>query len=645
MIPEIGHFSLILAFMCAVCGALLPLMVKKNCLYNYHAKAVQLTRLECAFVLASMLSLFWAFFQCDLSVQYVQQNAHQTLPFYYRLTALWGSHEGSMLLWIQLFCCWRVWVSYRQQALPDTVHASILSLLSILSIGFLLFTLLTSNPFLRFLPQIPVEGSDLNPLLQDPGLIFHPPLLYMGYVGLSVPFAAQMATLFFPEQAKRLATWSRFWVLSAWAFLTIGIVLGSYWAYYELGWGGYWFWDPVENASFMPWLVTAALAHSLIVTQKRQVFQGWTVLLAIYAFGLSLIGTFLVRSGVLTSVHAFAVSPERGLYILAFLTTVLATSLVVFCLRVHFIKRQGQFALISKEIILLVNNIFLVVLASTILLGTLYPLIIDALLGEKISVGAPYFNAVFVPIVLPLVFIMGLAPSINFYQDNIVKKIKNMGLGLFIVLIILCAAGFYTKAWAFSVGVAVAGWLMMATLKLGAKRYHMGRLGAPACWGMLLAHFGIGVVILGLSIAQQFSVEKDLDLAVSEQVTVGDYQIVFRDLRAIQGPNYEGVRAYFDILKQDKLLKTVQPEKRYYIPRNMPMTETAIDSNPLRDIYIALSEPTNDNRWAVRVYYKPFVIWIWLGGLMVALGCFAVLLPTPVRVIQRESNYGIEKTA
>lgn len=620
MTPELGLFSLILALCCAVLLSIMPCIQKKLSIDVYYPLAVRLTKLEFLFTLLSIISLFLAFYYNDLSVQYVQQNSHQTLPIYYRLTAVWGSHEGSMLLWVFLFTTWRFWVSHKKADLSSQAHACILNILGMLSVGFILFVLFTSSPFLRYLPFIPMQGSDLNPLLQDPGLIFHPPLLYMGYVGLSIPFAAQLCTLFYPTQAQQLARWTRFWTLCAWAFLTVGIVLGSYWAYYELGWGGYWFWDPVENASFMPWLVTGALVHSLIVTEKRKIFQGWTVLLAIYAFGLSLIGTFLVRSGVLTSVHAFAVSPERGLYILIFLTLVLSSALAVFCGRVNKIKKQGQFNFASRELVLLINNLFLVVIASTILLGTLYPLIIDALFEEKISVGAPYFNAVFIPLVLPLAFIMGLAPNVKFYQDKLLPHVRAHASLLIILLGIMVYIGISTGSILFPAGVFVGCWVIGSTFKIAFQKFTHNQLKQSSTVGMLIAHLGVGIVILSLSLTSHLSKEKDVDLAVSDKLSFDRYTIEFANLKTVSGPNYEGVQGVFRVDESGKPSKILLPEKRYYVPRNLPMTETAISSNLFRDIYIALSEPTGEDSWAVRIYIKPFVVWIWLGGLLIAFG-------------------------
>lgn len=626
MIPELGHFSLILAFCCACSLALLPIGLKAIPIDRFNAIAIKLTWLQLCLVLFSLASLFWAFYSNDFSVQYVQANAHHNLPFYYRLTALWGAHEGSMLLWVGIFCIWSYWVSKKRADLPVPVHSILLCILGMLSVGFILFLLLTSNPFIRILPISPIEGGDLNPLLQDPGLIVHPPLLYMGYVGLCVPFASQLCVLFFPQYGQILARWTRTWALSAWAFLTVGIVLGSYWAYYELGWGGYWFWDPVENASFMPWLVTAALVHSLIITDKRGIFQAWTVLLAIYAFALSLIGTFLVRSGVLTSVHAFAVSPERGLYILIFLSVVIATALAIFCARVHIIKNQGYFKAVSKELILLLNNLFLVAIASTILLGTLYPLFIDALFAQKISVGAPYFNAVFIPMILPLILIMGLAPNIHFYQDKLWPHIKAHAL-LFALLLILCVfLWLYSHSLLFCIGMVIGGWLILATLKVGFEKYQKSMLSRSNTIGMLTAHLGVGIFILGVSLSSHLSIERDVDISVEEMVEIAPYRFRFVELKKVTGPNYEGVRAKFWVEKGGHKIKTLHPEKRYYIPRNMPMTETAIAHSPFRDLYIALSEPTANGAWAVRIYVKPYIIWIWIGGLMIAVGAALSLL-------------------
>lgn len=626
MIPEVGHFALILAF-CSACGlVILPLGYRTYPMPFLHAFAKKLTQLQCFFMILAFLALSWAFLNHDFSVQYVQENSHHLLPFYYRLTAVWGAHEGSMLLWVMLLSLWAGWVSFQKKPLNAQVHTTILSLLGMICSGLFLFLLLTSNPFLRWLPFFPQEGSDLNPLLQDFGLIVHPPLLYMGYVGLGVPFAAQLSALFYPQAQATLIRWMRPFVLTAWAFLTLGIALGSYWAYYELGWGGYWFWDPVENASLMPWLVTAALVHSLIVTEKRKRFQAWAILLAIYAFALSLIGTFLVRSGVLTSVHAFAVSPERGLYILIFLTLVIGGALTLFCVRLSALKKSDALLKPSKELLLLMNNVFLVVIASTILLGTLYPLIIDALFSEKISVGAPYFNAVFIPMVLPLVILMGIAPSMRFYEDKIMPHLRSHKGMILLLAGAGVGIGFYTQSLAFTAGCLVGLWLLMSTLRLGWNRWRENLLGSRTL-GMLIAHAGIGVVILGLSFSHQWSIEKELELSVGDKMVLGPYEVTFQSLRPLKVANYEGLQAAFVLKRQGKRVATLYPERRFYIPRQLMMTETAIHTNPFRDIYIALSEPTGQNRFAVRLYLKPFIVWIWLGGVMVALGALLSALP------------------
>jgi len=632
MIPELGHFSLILSLCCAVSCCVLPLVLQKRTAQTINLLSIRLIRLHVIFMLLSFAALLWSFYVHDFSVSYVQQNAHQNLPWYYRLTALWGGHEGSMLLWTTLLAAWTGMVARHPQRLDIKAHTAILAILAALSCGLILFLLCTSNPFTRILPVVPTDGSDLNPLLQDPGLIFHPPLLYMGYVGLAVPFAAQMCALFYPEQHKKLAQWTRYWTLVAWGFLTIGIVLGSYWAYYELGWGGYWFWDPVENASFMPWLVTAALVHSLMITEKRDSFQAWTILLAIYAFSLSLIGTFLVRSGVLTSVHAFSVSPERGLFILAFLSIVIGCALFVFCLRVNKVKGYSEairFSVVSKESVLLLNNIVLVIVASTVLLGTIYPLVIDAIFAEKLSVGPPYFNMVFIPMMLPLLVIMAVAPSLKYYQD----KFKNIWQPYKLLFLLVVGAGlgaiFYSQSFWFASGLFVGLWVVLSTLFGAIKKYRMQpqSFKQPKIWGMLSAHLGVGLLVLGLCLSHQFSIEKDVDISLEETLTIGTYTFEFQKLEPIKGPNYEGVRATFQVYKGQKYFSQMFPERRYYIPRELPMTETAIDTNLMRDLYIALSEPTSAQSWAVRIYVKPFICWIWLGGIFVAIGALLSAVP------------------
>ena len=572
--------------------------------------------------------LTYAFMTDDFSVAYVANNSNSALPWYYKFSAVWGAHEGSLLLWALILAGWTFAVAIFSRQLPEEMLARVLGVMGLISIGFLLFLIATSNPFERLLPQMPADGRDLNPLLQDFGLIVHPPMLYMGYVGFSVAFAFAIAALLGGRLDAAWARWSRPWTLVAWAFLGAGIALGSWWAYYELGWGGWWFWDPVENASFMPWLVGTALIHSLAVTEKRGVFKSWTVLLAIAAFSLSLLGTFLVRSGVLTSVHAFATDPERGVFILVFLLMVVGGSLTLFAMRAPVVKSQVGFGLWSRETLLLVNNLLLVVATAMILLGTLYPLLLDALSGAKLSVGPPYFNAMFVPLIGALMLTLGVGILVR-WKDTPLKWLLGMLTPVLITSVVLGGLGsllFGDFNWAVLAVSLLAAWVVIAGVRdLLDKTRHKGlfkgmRSLAPSYWGMHLAHLGLAVCAIGVVLTSHQSAERDLRLAPGESLSLGGYEFVFEGAVHHEGPNFTSDKATIRVLDGDKQIATLHPEKRLYTVQQMPMTEAGIDAGFTRDLYVALGEPLGDGAWAVRVHIKPFVRWIWLGALMMGLG-------------------------
>jgi cytochrome c-type biogenesis protein CcmF len=536
------------------------------------------------------------------------------------LSAVWGGHEGSLLLWIFLLSTWTFLVAQLSKSLDDFMVARVIGVLGLVITGLLLFILFTSNPFERLFPAAQ-DGRSLNPLLQDPGLIFHPPMLYMGYVGFSVAFAFAIASLLSGRLDAAWARWSRPWTTAAWIFLTLGIALGSWWAYYELGWGGWWFWDPVENASFIPWLVGTALLHSLAVTEKRGGFKSWTVLLAITAFSLSLLGTFLVRSGVLTSVHAFATDPGRGIFILIFLSLVVGSSLALYAWRAPKSTMGGKFSLTSRETFILLGNVFLVVSAASVLLGTLYPLLIDALHLGKISVGPPYFNSVFVPVMAPLLVLMGIGPWTNWKNTNLAAVIKRLWIAALVavlaaIIIPMLMGGF---TWLTGLGFLLAFWVIASGCM---QIVRQARVGKPtrSFMGMQVAHLGIAVFVIGVTMVGGYEQEKDVRMAIGDTVTVGGYQIQMTGIGEVPGPNYLAVRGTFALMRDGKVEATLRPEKRNYFSSTMPMTEAAIDTGLTRDIYVSLGEALEDKSWAVRVYYKPFVDWIWGGCLLMALG-------------------------
>ncbi len=628
MIPELGHLAMILALCLACVQGTLPLIGAWRGDRQWMSLAQPAAWGQFAFLAFAFACLTYAFMVDDFSVSYVAQNSNSALPWYYKFSAVWGAHEGSLLLWAFILSAWTFAVSVFSRQLPEEMLARVLGVMGLISIGFLLFLIVTSNPFDRLLPQSPMDGRDLNPLLQDFGLVVHPPMLYMGYVGFSVAFAFAIAALLGGRLDAAWARWSRPWTLVAWAFLGIGIALGSWWAYYELGWGGWWFWDPVENASFMPWLVGTALIHSLAVTEKRGVFKSWTVLLAIAAFSLSLLGTFLVRSGVLTSVHAFATDPERGVFILVFLLVVVGGSLTLFALRAPVVKSQVGFGRWSRETLLLINNLLLVVATAMILLGTLYPLLLDALSGAKLSVGPPYFNAMFVPLMAALLLALAVGILVR-WKDTPLRWLLGMLTPVLIVSAVLGGLGalaFGDFHWAVLAVSFLAAWVVLASVRdLLDKTRHKGLLNgvrslAPSYWGMHLAHIGLVMCALGVVLTSQQSAERDLRLAPGESLELGGYQFVFEGAQHHEGPNYTSDRATIRVLDGDREITVLHPEKRLYTVQQMPMTEAGIDAGFTRDLYVALGEPLGDGAWAVRVHIKPFVRWIWLGGLMMAFG-------------------------
>ncbi|QWE22197.1 heme lyase CcmF/NrfE family subunit [Polynucleobacter sp. AP-Jannik-300A-C4] len=620
MIPEFGHYALILALCVAILQGILPLVGAHQSRREWILLARPAAQTVFLLLAIAFVILAWSFYTNDFSVLYVADHSNSQMPVIYRLGAVWGGHEGSLLLWVFLLSTWTFLVAQLSKALDEFMVARVIGVLGLVITGLLLFVLLTSNPFERLLPAAQ-EGRSLNPLLQDPGLVFHPPMLYMGYVGFSVAFAFAIASLLSGRLDAAWARWSRPWTTAAWVFLTLGIALGSWWAYYELGWGGWWFWDPVENASFIPWLVGTALLHSLAVTEKRGGFKSWTVLLAITAFSLSLLGTFLVRSGVLTSVHAFATDPKRGIFILIFLVLVVGSSLTLYAWRAPKSTLGGKFSFTSRETFILLGNVFLVVSAASVLLGTLYPLLIDALHLGKISVGPPYFNSVFVPIMIPLLVLMGIGPWTNWKNSNLVDVIKRLWIAALVAVIAAALIPFTMGefTWLSSLGFLLAFWVITSGVL---QIIRQAKAGKPtrSFIGMQLAHLGIAVFVIGVTMVGTYQEERDVRMLPGESVSVGGYQIQLQSVSAVPGPNYNAMQGTFLLSRNGKLEATMYPEKRSYFSSTMPMTEAAIDVGLTRDIYVSLGEELEDKAWAVRVYYKPFVDWIWGGCLLMALG-------------------------
>jgi cytochrome c-type biogenesis protein CcmF len=617
MIPELGQIALALALAVAIIQAVLPLAGAANGNRAWIAVARPAAQTQALLVAFAFGCLTYAFVNNDFSVAYVADHSNSALPLHYRVSGVWGGHEGSLLLWTLMLGVWMSAVSWFSGHLPEEMTARVLGVMGIVSLGFLAFMLFTSNPFDRQFPPA-IDGRDLNPLLQDPGMVIHPPMLYMGYVGFSVAFAFAVAALLSGKLDAAWARWSRPWTTVAWMFLTLGIALGSGWAYYELGWGGWWFWDPVENASFMPWLIGTALIHSLAVTEKRGGFRSWTVLLAIIAFGLSLLGTFLVRSGVLTSVHAFAVDPKRGIFILGLFTVLIGGALALYAWRTSRIGLGGEFAPVSRESFLLANNVLLVAAAGAVFLGTLYPLLIDALGAGKISVGPPYFESVFVPLMAPALFLMGVGPLARWKHTTIPELAVllrwALAVSLTVGLLLPLAFGQWHALTGFALALAV--WIVATALISLKKRPR----GSRAYLGMVTAHIGVAVFVVGVTLVKTYESDKDLKMKPGDTVSLAGYLFRLDGVANVKGPNYVAARAKVLVTRNGEAITVMYPEKRLYVVQNMPMTEAAIDPGPTRDLYVSLGDPFDDGSWLVKVQHKPFIDWIWVGCLIMALG-------------------------
>jgi cytochrome c-type biogenesis protein CcmF len=634
MIPEIGHLALIIAFVLALLQCVLPIWGAQVGNYQLMAVARPTATLQLLFVSIAYCALIFSFINNDFSVLNVAENSNSSLPTIYRICASWGSHEGSILLWALMLAGWSCAVAIFSKHLPQPVLARTLGVMGFISVGTILFTLVTSNPFVRLLPAA-ANGRDLNPLLQDPGMIIHPPMLYMGYVGSSVVFSLAIAALLSGKLDTAWARWSRPWITMSWCFLTVGIALGSAWAYYELGWGGWWFWDPVENASFMPWLLGTALIHSLAVTEKRGGFKMWTALLAILTFSLALLGTFLVRSGVITSVHAFATDPQRGIFILLFLAILIGGSLTLFAIRAPKASTGEEFDLVSKESMLLTNNILLIVATGAVLLGTLYPLIIDALQLGKLSVGKPYFDAVFIPIMTPALFLMGVGPITRWRGAPTIELILQLKWALGITVISAAIAPFIMRSWTplIGFGLLLAVWIVVASMSnlITRLKNHPNhwlsalKLQSASYYGMLLAHIGVAVFIFGVTMVSGFEEEKDLRMSAGSKSSLAGYEIRFNQVSEITGPNYVAAQGNISVFKDDKLVTMMYPQKRKYDSSQMLMTEAAIYNSFVGDLYISMAEPVSPSEWGIKIQFKPFINYIWLGCFLMALGgIFAV---------------------
>ena len=648
MAPELGNFALILTLCIALAQGILPLIGAARGNAAWMAVARPAAQGQLLFVAFAFGCLTYAFVTNDFSVTYVAQHSNSRLPLEYRVAAVWGGHEGSLLLWTLILAMWMFAVSIFSRTLPEAMVARVLGIMGLISVGFFVFMLFASNPFDRLLPAA-ADGRDLNPLLQDPGMVFHPPMLYMGYVGFSVAFAFAMAALLDGRLDATWARWSRPWTTVAWMFLTLGIALGSYWAYYELGWGGWWFWDPVENASFMPWLVGTALIHSLAVTEKRGAFRIWTVFLAILAFSLSLLGTFLVRSGVLTSVHAFATDPKRGIFILVFLAVVVGASLTLFAWRASRVGLGGRFAPVSRESMLLTNNALLLVAAGAVLLGTLYPLVLDALGLGKISVGPPYFDTVFVPLMAPALFLMGVGPLARWKQASVPELAVRLRWALAVsfaaaIVVPLAMGGWSTMV---GFGMLLAAWIAATcavSLKARLALVPDGRLVArlaqlpSSYYGMLFAHLGVAVFVVGVTLVNGYQVETDVRMEVGDTSQLAGYTFRLAAIQEVQGPNFVATRGTVEVTQGGSAVTTLHPEKRLYTVQNMPMTEAAIDYGVTRHLYVALGEAINPKVWIVRLYYKPFISWIWIGCLLMGFGGLLAAIDRRYRVRARAGS-------
>jgi cytochrome c-type biogenesis protein CcmF len=615
--PELGQVAISLALVVALVQGVLPLMGARNGNLAWMAMGRSAAQAQALLVAFAFGCLVYSFVTNDFTVGYVAMNSNSALPLHYRVAGAWGGHEGSLLLWCLMLGVWMLAVSFFSAHLPEEMVARVLGVMGIVSAGFLAFMLFTSNPFDRAFPP-PPDGRDLNPLLQDPGMVLHPPTLYMGYVGFSVAYAFAVAALLSGRLDAAWARWSRPWTTVAWVFLTIGIALGSGWAYYELGWGGWWFWDPVENASFMPWLVGTALIHSLAVTEKRGAFRSWTVLLAIIGFGLSLLGTFLVRSGVLTSVHAFAVDPKRGIFILALFSVFIGGALVLYAWRTSRIGLGGDFEPVSRESMLLANNVLLSAAAGTVMLGTLFPLLMDAIGGGKYSVGPPYFEAVFVPIMAPALFLMGVGPLARWKRSSIpeLAVLLRWAIGISLALGLLLPFAFGQWHAMVGFGLALSVWIVASALLTLKKSFRQSR----AHYGMLVAHVGVAVFVVGVTLVKGYESEEDVQLAVGGTVPLAGYVFKLEEVRDVRGPNYVAAQARVTVTRDGHPVSVLRPERRVYNVQQNPMTEAAIDTGFTRDLYVSLGEPASDKGWVLKVQHKPFIDWIWGGCLIMAIG-------------------------
>ena len=616
LIPEIGQYALIMALLLALVQATIPMIGAQSGNHVWQLLARRTAYGQFFFIAIAYLILSYAFLSDDFSVAYVATNSNTQLPALYKLSAVWGAHEGSLLYWVAVLSAWTVAVALLSHRLPLATMARVLAVLGMISVGFLLFLLFTSNPFDRLLPVSPVNGRDLNPLLQDPGLAIHPPMLYFGYVGFAVAFAFAITALIEGRLDATYARWARPWTLVAWCFLTLGILLGSWWAYRELGWGGYWAWDPVENASLLPWLVGTALIHSLVISEKRNAFQAWTLLLAILAFSLSLMGTFLVRSGVVISVHAFAVDPGRGVFMLAFLGIVIGASLLLFAWRASQVRRAISFQFFSREAFILTNNMLFVVMMITVLLGTLYPLLIESLGYGKLSVGPPYFNLVLLPFMVLILLAMALAPSMRWQNTSLTKVRLKWLSALGISLLLAIAAPLLitnTITWQVILGLTLAFTVALLTIA-EVRKMTLSR------WGMLLAHLGMAVLVFALVLNAEYSIQKDVRMSAGDKVNVGPYQFKFLGVRPVLGPNYTGEEGGIEVTRDGKEFATLTPEKRLYNVSQMIMSKASIKVSIFSDIYVVMAESITATSFAVRIYYKPFIRWIWYGGLLMILG-------------------------
>jgi cytochrome c-type biogenesis protein CcmF len=649
MIPEFGQLALALALCLALVQGTVPLVGAALGRAEWMALARPAAAGQFVFVAIAFGVLVYAFLSDDFSVLFVAQHSNSALPVFYKATAAWGGHEGSMLLWIAVLAIWTMAVAAGSRSQPQEFASRVLGVLGIVSAGVIAFAFITSNPFTRLVPT-PADGNDLNPLLQDPGMIFHPPTLYVGYVGMAVPFAFAVAALLTGRLDKDWARWTRPWTVVAWLFLTAGITLGSWWAYYELGWGGWWFWDPVENSSFMPWLMATALLHSLAVTERRGIFKSWTVLLAIAAFSLSLLGTFLTRAGVLISVHAFASDPTRGLFILGLLGLFSGGGLLLYAVRARHLEAEGGFKAVSRETFLLANNVLLVIGAFVVLTGTLAPLVIEALGLGKISVGPPYFNLMFLLPTLPLVALIGVGMHTGWRMmpgEALVRRLRMPAIAAVAVGVVAPFIFFDSVSVLTVLAVSIALWVCVSSLLDPARRI-LFRTGAPMTRGqvgMCLAHFGVGVFMLGATVASAYNFERDFSARPGERIQAGGYEFVFNGVREVQGPNFIAVEGDVELRSEGELLSLLKPQVRTYQVQTQPMTEAAIDTNFARDVFVALGEPLGNDAWSIRLRVKPLITFLWLGAGLMALGGLVAITDRRYRAAVRQTDRSPAQTA